>query len=433
MQTLTISEFERVPRSEIHPVVLRDLHRLDERNAEREGKLVFDWSRRATVCARNWVGVLQAPGLSVEILPKIEGTSADTARRNLLHMLSATGRIPVQSRELAALHPETMPVHEVLIRVFADRLIAELRRGICRSYVAQQENARFVRGRIQMGEHLRRNLLSAERVFVEYDELVPDTHMNRVIKRAATLLARATGSNQSRRQLREALVRMEGVMDEQSRLQHLEDVHFSRANQRFRPLFDLAALILGGSSPSQSAGDRPSFSLLFPMERIFEEYIASQLRRIGNTAGFEASQFHAQARGRRRWLLRGHDGHGRFRLIPDIVIDSPDGGAPRLILDTKWKRLLPDTEDSRNGVAPGDIYQLYAYSRQYGCANNVLLFPEVPGVTRKQYRVDGSEPEAVIRIETIDIGRDLQKEGKAFRDELTHIVGPATPTGADTT
>ena len=46
-----------------------------------------------------------------------------------------------------------------------------------------------------------------------------------------------------------------------------------RKNARFRTLLDFARLVLDGVSPTLSAGDERSFSLLFPMHRVFEAFV----------------------------------------------------------------------------------------------------------------------------------------------------------------
>ena len=83
-----------------------------------------------------------------------------------------------------------------------------------------------------------------------------------------------------------------------------------------------------------------------------------------------------------------------------------------------------DVEYTWNGVSQADLYQLYAYAHRYGTKDNVLLFPEVEGVTVKQYRIienaivsDGSKKR--VRVEFINLNFDLKKD----RARLSRILG----------
>jgi 5-methylcytosine-specific restriction enzyme subunit McrC len=226
----------------------------------------------------------------------------------------------------------------------------------------------------------------------------------------------------SQRKLREIIFLLEEVMDLDIAEHHFSDVHYSRNMERFRPLVDFSMLFLKGMSPAPAKGKERSFSLLFPMEELFEEFIARYVLRHADFFELSCDHIYAQAVGRREWLLRReHDSAGKYRLKPDLIIDG-HLGKPRLILDTKWKRLLSDEEDSKNGVSQADIYQLYAYAHRYECPDNILLFPYVDGVSAKSYRIEGQYCNHKIRVEFVRLNRDLRKDGEAFRNELKGIL-----------
>ncbi len=72
-------------------------------------------------------------------------------------------------------------------------------------------------------------------------------------------------------------------------------------------------------------------------------------------------------------LLEEPSGRQRFRTIPDIVVSR--AGRPRLIIDTKWKRLQAAIDDPKRGVASADVYQLLAYAHVYNAPRLMLLYP----------------------------------------------------------
>src|SRR5262249_25253098 len=113
------------------------------------GDRVFEWGD-GVARTTQWVGVVQIPGVQVEILPKIdalapEGDSGSEqgqyeARRNLLYMLALGGDVPVRSRDVARLAVRKSPLSETLAAIFADRLRRELLRGAERAYRGEREN-----------------------------------------------------------------------------------------------------------------------------------------------------------------------------------------------------------------------------------------------------------------------------------------------------
>ena len=74
------------------------------------------------------------------------------------------------------------------------------------------------------------------------------------------------------------------------------------------------------------------------------------------------------------------------------------------------------------GAAQADLYQLYAYAHRYRSPDNVLLYPAVPGATAKRYRLEGEEKETTIRIEFLNLNRDLLEEREAVKAELRAIL-----------
>jgi 5-methylcytosine-specific restriction enzyme subunit McrC len=421
MQRLVLREWDRVLKHELEARQLRDLQVFDEHHAKSSGSTIFDWSHAREIRARNWVGVIQVQGLTVEILPKIELLDDQTTRRNLVYMLSVCGALPIRDRDLAAMGLDRLPLIEALIAKYAQRLLTELQRGPDQAYVRREENSAFVRGKLLLPEHLRLNAFNAERVYVAYDELRVDTGLNRVLKNVSRLLLARTRIPWTQRCLSEAVQHLDEAADVAIELHHVEMVHLTRNNERFRDLLEFCRIVVAGVGLLPRSGKVRTFSLLFPMDVVFEDFIARSLRRCAEQLGVLREQIHAQARGRRRWLLRDADGNGRFRLKPDILIDGPDG-RPRTILDTKWKRLTPDGQDARNGVNQSDIYQLYAYAHRFGAVDNILLYPRVPGVSPKCYSLDGQDSVTRIRFETVNLGVDLLRERSTFEAELARIV-----------
>ncbi|MBT0651542.1 McrC family protein [Geomobilimonas luticola] len=425
MQYLKVTEYERIPRTEQNRKLLSRIQGFDETWCGSGREPIFDWYDRRFVRARNYVGVIAVPGGSIEILPKIDKSDEPgkmRAQHNLLYMLSMTRKIVGEDRDLATIGTQKMPLLEQLIVLFAARTLSELKRGIDHTYVTQEENLRCLKGKLLLRQHAAMNALHRERLYCRYDDFISDTPINRILKAASRRLLFISKAASAQKKLREILFLLDEVTDLEVAEHHFADVHYNRNTERFQPLVNFSLLVLKGMSPTWTMGKENSFSLLFPMEQLFEEFIARYIHRYADQLGLSRECIHAQAIGRREWLLkRESDSCGSYRLKPDLIIESLPGKSC-LILDTKWKHLLSDAEDAKNGVSQADIYQLYAYAHRYECPDNILLFPYVDGVSRKSYVIQGNYCNHRIRVEFVKLNRDLRTDGPAFRDEIGKVL-----------
>lgn len=433
MKRLPLIEYGHFSRSDWPKRLLGRLRAFDKQHARVSGDCIFDWDHLDYVAARNYVGVIQIPGLQVEILPKIdslplshETTSAQgdlkrgLAQSNLLYMLSLTRKIPILPRELASLRLKKMPLLEALVRVFAQRMLDELRRGLDHSYVYREENGCFIRGKILLSQHIRHNAAQRQRSYVGFEEFIPDTWLNRILKATCVRLLTVSRLVETQQRLREAILLLADVETCAVEACDFQRVRLNRNNDRFEPLLDFARLVLAGSTPAPAAGEDSSFSLLFPMETLFEEFVARFIQRYSDQLGLDHHSIHIQAAGKSRWLLKTDEGAKRFRLKPDIVVDGPDGRAV-LVLDTKWKRPKSDKEDARNGVAQADLYQLYAYAQRFDSPDSIPLYPKIDGVSSKRYCLADDENKR-IRAEYIDVSIDLVKNRPQLVEELRRVL-----------
>ena len=390
------------------------------------GGAVFDWRAHAVV-ARHWVGVVQVPGLGVEILPKIEdpgrtGDGVGFARRNLLTMLAVAGDLPLRERDLAELALQRMPVSETLMYLFARRLDEALRLGVEHGYVAEEADTHTLRGRLDLGRQLTRHAERLDRFAVRTERFCEDTPLNRVLKAACRALAGGLASGGALAALRRSLAVLDEVEDVPS--EKLAEVQLTRQNERYRALLNFAQMILSQRSPTASSGRTRAFSLLFDMNRVFESFIARFMERHVMPSFPELDQ-RTQAKGRSRPLLTRGD-VGVLNLRPDLMLTR--GGDTALLIDTKWKRLDPATRAHR--PSREDLYQLFAYAHRFRCARSILLYPQVGQVGHgadagARYTVPtdgGAPPGAEIVVRFVNLGRDLRAQRGALAEELQGMI-----------
>jgi 5-methylcytosine-specific restriction enzyme subunit McrC len=428
----SLEGFGSASRRRVPAFLFDRLQRAEGIREDRGEKAIFRWGRNKAYVGP-WVGVLQVPGLQLEILPKIETEDSSDPlgetdlRDNLLHMLSLAGITKVRERGMADLGRRKGMLHDQLVSRFVERLLAELRRGVDRTYAEQHDNLLALRGRLVLKQQLTRNAAHKHRFYCRFDALAEHTQLNRLLRSACDALRTWSVSQPVLRGLVEATALLQDVHPFPDH-RNLPEVVFNRQNERFRDLYEFAVMVLRGQAPNARAGQNQTFSLLFDMDKVFEGYIASFLQRFV-VPKLEGVTLHPQARNFREYLFEPADeggGASALRLSPDLLFRYPDekGVQQVFIIDTKWKRL---SNDRGSRPSNADLYQLYAYLHRYGCQQAFLLYPAVHGLSTMDYRAvscsaDPMERTVGVRFANLRRSLWLPAEREALAEDLRSTV-----------
>lgn len=408
MWTKCLSEFDRLPRAQCPPTVLSRLQALDEQS----GEPALDWSRRQIISATNWVGTMRVPGGCVDILPKtgFAHVAPDVVQSRLLRLLAGAGMLPVEDRDWGGVFAEAMPLWESIAVIVARRLSRAILAGIPRAYHRIDDDAPVIRGRLRVETLVRQTPPRLERPPISYDELTTDTALTRILRDLARRLYLSVRGTEAARITREPWLLLEPLARDWQAADDVGDL--SRNELKFAPLVAFHRLLVAGCSTGLGSGDDQAFSLVFPMERVFEGYVAHLLRRYARTTGCPTPW--VQGGPGFAHLLRDVTGSGVGRLKPDLALADAEG-RPVLIIDTKWKDLA--------GRAPSaaDLYQIHAYAAHWQCAENLLLLPAQGEQLTRSYVVN-HDPKKRVRVGFIRIHQD---DVTALTDLAALIV--ATP------
>jgi 5-methylcytosine-specific restriction enzyme subunit McrC len=409
----------------------RRFDRLRDYDRTRNDGAVFDWGVE-DARAGQWVGVVQVPGLVLELLPKIDAPpghgedTVDLARDNLLAMLAEAGEIPLRARDLAALSTRRAPLHETLVALFARRMLSELSQGPHRSYVGETDDLRALRGKLLVGRHVARNAARRERFTCAFEEFSVDTALGRVLRATCRTLLDCVSQGGTREALGRCLALLDDVADVPDGRAWFDRVVLDRQSQRFTDLLAFCRLVLEQQTPTSRSGTATTFSLLFDMDRVFEGFVAAFLRRKVMPR-FEGVQLRVQGQGARAPLLRTEREQGALYLKPDLLLTTRGSGVAEAVLDTKWKRLGAMTQRKQAGLGAADLYQMFAYTRRYDVARSVLLFPWVAGSVERDFHVMGpgdTREGSRICVRFVDLRRSLRRtaDREALADDLAEVL-----------
>lgn len=338
-------------------------------SSETEGLELMSHSSRKgigeIITAKNYVGVIAMPdGTVIEVLPKISNSSKiEESQKLLLVMLKTVKDLPFKTFNMAHLNVERIRIFEVFISMFINEVKLLVQKGLKSDYVLHQDNEKFLKGKLLFHNHLKHNLVHKERFFVEYHLYDINRPENRIIKTALRYLFRFSNSAKNKKDLHALLNVFDEVQDSMNVDADFEKCSNGRDMRAYEQVLRWCEVFLRGNSFTNSKGDKRATALLFPMEQLFESYVAEHLRKALIPKNYEVR-------------IQEHKYHlfkDIFRLKPDIVVENIQN-KKIVVLDTKWKVLNGD-KGKNYGISQGDIYQMYAYGKKYDTERVVLLYP----------------------------------------------------------
>lgn len=383
---------------------------LSNRNRDTDALELMGLSARKGVgkiiTAKNYIGIIALNnGTTFEILPKVHsrlnGNSGDV-KKLVVEMLKTLRESPYKSLQTSRVSVEKMPLFEIFIRMFIDEVFAIVKRGLKRNYESVRSNESVIKGKIVFSEHFKRNFAHKERSFVEYDEYNYNRPENKLIKATLQYLYLSTASIKNKADLKtllNAFAEVDTAVDYNGDFTKCVP---DRNMADYETALIWCRVFLTGKSFTSFAGTEVAYALLFPMETLFESYIAAKLKKILPTGSFQVlvqdRRYHLFDMPKKQFLMK-----------PDIVVTRRADGAI-YVMDTKWKLL--SGSKAHYGISQSDMYQMYAYQKKYGAESITLLYPmtdEAPADDTLVYRSSDGVTVIIRFVDLFDVDNSLRK------------------------
>ncbi|MCV3458472.1 restriction endonuclease [Campylobacter lari] len=360
---------------------------------------LLSFKNKNTLKAKNYVGIIQTKSGVLEILPKctnldsyknegckkpstilkekllkaydikqIDQAKSDESfyredfdfnpKNFLINMLKTLKNSPFKKSQISSLQIAKMPLFEVFITMFLDEFDSVYKKGLMRSYVSSEENRTFLKGKLLFNEHIKSNLIHKERFFTSSDEFVLDIAPNRLIKSTLNFLKSKTSSNKFK------IIKAMQMLDEVEFSKNYEkDFSFkiSRHFDYYENILSWCKIFLQNQSFAPYKGKNEAFALLFPMEKLFENYVAYMFKLANPSKNIKT-----QSSG--KYLISKND-EKCFMLKPDLYIEN------KMILDTKWKIPDDNEDEKKHGISQSDLYQMFVYANKYEIKEIYLIYP----------------------------------------------------------
>jgi 5-methylcytosine-specific restriction enzyme subunit McrC len=304
-----------------------------------------------TLTSSSTVGVARVGELTLELRPKI-GVAA------VLFLVSYALDPKAWRLEQAQLERDTN-LAEAVIPLFARTAQQAIRPGLLHGYRRREDTLTSVRGRVRIADQFRARTGLPLPVEVAYDDFTPDILENQLLRTAVDILGqlhlRHRDSQTSLARLRQQLNGISALVPDGRGIQ---EPHWTRLNERYRPAVALARLIISTAGLEARAGSEDASVFLIDMNAVFERFIRVALR---EALRLDVPAFPAAARGRSLHLDVEHT----VPLEPDLSWWI--GGRCVFAGDCKYKR-------AEGTIPNADVYQMLAYLTALELADGLLVY-----------------------------------------------------------
>lgn len=308
---------------------------------------------------KSYVGVIHVGGLTIEILPKSDREHASEAVKNrwqkiLLNMLKVCRYIQVDNVSETGLEKKYNSILEVYFEIFIAEVEHLMKQGLIKKYRCLQSNQLALRGKLVFSQNIQKNLIHQERFYCENQVYDKDHTIHQILFQALRILDDIVSQNLKDR-VKRLLFEFHDFNLKEFKARQFENLSLNRKSKPYGKALDISKMIILNYSPNLNSGQDNMLTLLFDMNKLWEEYIYIVLKRNCPTH-FEIS---SQAQNI-FWEQK--------TIRPDIVIRDVETQR-HYIIDTKWKIV-----DS-SSPSDDDLKQMFTYNLYWKADRSILLYP----------------------------------------------------------
>ncbi|WVU41917.1 restriction endonuclease [Fusobacterium polymorphum] len=381
----TFREFQKISYTKNKKIFFKLKKYIKDNNLEDDYEF-FKITKDAIV-PQNFVGTIPLDDIQIEILPKIPlvENNIEAEKNRFLEILQSIDYFKEKIFSNSKIEITDTSILEIFIHLFIEEVEKIIKKGLIYRYVDKNENFNVFKGKLDINNHIKYNFSHKEKFFMKFDEFSVDSLENITIKLTIQKLKKISVNLKNKENLNKIGHYFENVSILDGSIENLKYLTFDRMNDYYKNAIQWAKIFLNNQSSSifsTNNGEIPS--ILFPMETIFENYIANKLVNIIQEKSYNQLAIKVQDNSCSIFssisLNNVKIDNNILRIRPDIVIKNKDA-KEIFILDTKWKIL--NKLDDKFKISTEDVYQMLAYVKTYSdrnknkyiCKKAYLIYP----------------------------------------------------------
>ena len=233
--------------------------------------------------ANNYVGFIQTTNDLIEIYPKVFRRCIEKDKNDMLRHVffwfnyCRKWRFPFSQAHLDRLTIYEFP--ELIINLIASQFLETISNQPLTMYQLVEEAMQTPRGSINFKRYIANSLVTGnfQNIECDYEPFLFDNKVNRIIKYCSRLLMAQTRFAENFQILQQVVFILDEVEEIPCSIYDVENITLNTFFDEYNKVLDSCKLVLSQQLYSSNVYDLSQWSLLFPMEYIFEDFIAGFL------------------------------------------------------------------------------------------------------------------------------------------------------------
>lgn len=297
-------------------------------------------------------------------------------------------------------------VAELLSAILCRGVSVQIKRGLIRQYISKAEALASPRGKLEIGESIKTQVIRKKQLVCNYDEFSVDAYPNRIIKTTMDLLLRGSISKARKKEIRKLMIFFDGIsiLDIHS---INWDIQYDRNNQTYRMLIAVCRFVIKGLLQTTADGSTKIMDYADDqtMAKLYEKFILGYYQREHPELKAYSPQIAWQVTDGYRTLLP--------TMQSDIVITNK-AAKKTLIIDAKYytHNMQMKAPYMTQTLHSGNLYQIFTYVKNWSAApdevvSGMLLYAGTDDAIQpnNDYQMSGNQ----ISVKTLDMDCDFSK------------------------
>lgn len=297
-------------------------------------------------------------------------------------------------------------VAELLAAILCRGVSVQIKRGLIRQYISREKALASPRGKLEIGESIKTQVIRKKQLVCNYDEFSVDAYPNRIIKTTMELLLRGSISKARKKEIRKLMIFFDGIsiLDIHS---INWDIQYDRNNQTYRMLIAVCRFVIKGLLQTTADGSTKIMDYADDqtMAKLYEKFILGYYQREHPELKAYSPQIAWQVTDGYRTLLP--------TMQSDIVITNK-AAKKTLIIDAKYytHNMQMKAPYMTQTLHSGNLYQIFTYVKNWSAApdevvSGMLLYAGTDDAIQpnNDYQMSGNQ----ISVKTLDMDCDFSK------------------------